>query len=539
MLTKAEQQRGMAGGIASLVLVGLLVLVPVAVLLFSSPSSAARGVLTAPYTFSLLRFTLLQALLSTLLSVTVAIPVALALARQSRFPGRIWLVRLMALPMGLPVLIGALGLIGIFGRQGLLNKGLMALGLDQPISIYGLSGILIAHVFFNFPLATRMMLSALERLPQEYWRLTATLGMKRLAIFRYVELPALARVIPAAAGLIFMLCATSFTLVLVLGGGPAATTLEVAIYQSLRFDFDPPRAVALALMQIGITVAILLTLSLLPKADEEAPGEGRIWNRFDGRSLAAQTGDSLIISLATLFLLAPLAMIVVSGFSSDLLRLALEPAFRQALVTSLWIALCAGLLAVMTGFGILKAENVLASRRRSTFTGRVLVLLLVAASSLVLLVPPVVLGTGWLLAIRPFADVTIFAPALIAAINMLMALPFVIRVLGPALRSHGARTDRLAASLGLTGWNRFKIIDWPVLARPALMALSFAMALSLGDLGAVALFGSQDLITLPWLVYSSMGSYRTQDADGFALLMGLVCLALTVLGTLGQRREIR
>lgn len=539
MLTKAEQQRGLAGGITSLVLVGLLVLVPVSVLLFSSPSSTASGSLTDTYTLSLLRFTLLQATLSTLLSLVVALPVALALARQNNFPGRIWLVRLMALPMGLPVLIGALGLIGIFGRQGLVNSALAALGLDQPISIYGLSGILIAHVFFNFPLATRMMLSALERLPQEYWRLTATLGMKRLAILRYVELPALARVIPAAAGLIFMLCATSFTLVLVLGGGPAATTLEVAIYQSLRFDFDPPRAVALALMQIVVTVAILLGLSLLPKADEEAPGEGRRWNRFDGRSLAARTGDSLAILLATLFLLAPLAMIVVSGLSSDLVRLALEPQFAKALLTSLWIALCAGLMAVVAGFGILKASHVIADRRQSTFAGKALAFFLAGASSLVLLVPPVVLGTGWLLAIRPFADVTVFAPALIAAINMLMALPFVIRVLGPALRNHAARTDRLAASLGLSGWNRLRTVDWPILARPAFMALSFAMALSLGDLGAVALFGSEQLITLPWLVYSSMGSYRSQDADGYALLMGLVCLVLTILGTVGQRREMR
>lgn len=537
MLTRAEQRRGLAGGIASLALVGVLIVLPVAVLLLSSPSGTVQNVFTDAYTLSLLRFTLLQASLSTLLAVLCALPVALALGRQSRFPGRNWLVRLMALPMGLPVLIGALGLIGIFGRQGVVNKTLGAMGLDQPISIYGLSGILIAHVFFNFPLATRMMLAALERLPQEYWRLTASLGMKRFAIFRYVELPALARVIPATAGLIFMLCATSFTLVLVLGGGPAATTLEVAIYQALRFDFDPPRAVTLAMMQIGLTALILMGLNFLPKAEEATPGEGRLWNRFDGQTLQARLTDFLIIIVAAGFLMLPLGMVVLSGLSSDLTRLALEPIFRQALLTSLSIAFCAGLAAVMTGFGIIMAQHVLNDRKQAALPLRTFALCLSAASSLVLLVPPVVLGTGWFLAIRPFADVSAFAPVLIAAINMLMALPFVIRVISPAYHTHVSRTERLVASLGLTGWNRFKIIEWPMLARPAFMALSFAMALSLGDLGAVALFGSQDLITLPWLVYSSMGSYRTQDADGFALLLGLVCLAFTVLGTAGSRRQ--
>jgi len=123
---------------------------------------------------------------------------------------------------------------------------------------------------------------------------------------------------------------------------------------------------------------------------------------------------------------------------------------------------------------------------------------------------------------------------IVVAINALMALPFAIRVIAPALRSHRLRTDRLAASLGLTGFDRLRLVDWPVLKRPLLMGLSFAMALSLGDLGAVALFGSENLATLPWLIYSRLGSYRTHDADGLALILGAVCLALTLAGTAGR-----
>jgi thiamine transport system permease protein len=65
------------------------------------------------------------------------------------------------------------------------------------------------------------------------------------------------------------------------------------------------------------------------------------------------------------------------------------------------------------------------------------------------------------------------------------------------------------------------------------------MALSLGDLGAIALFGSQNFITLPWLVYSNMGSYRTNDADGYALILGVICLILAMggAGTAQTRKE--
>jgi thiamine transport system permease protein len=181
----------------------------------------------------------------------------------------------MAVPMGLPVLIGALGLIGIWGRQGIVNTLLAGAGLAEPVSIYGLSGILLAHVFFNLPLACRLMLAALERVPGEYWLVASGLGMRPASVFRFIEWPVLRSIIPGVAGLIFMLCATSFTLVLMLGGGPAATTVEVAIYQSLRFDFDPGRAVALSLLQIGLTAVVLGVLAILPEVGDEGLTSGR------------------------------------------------------------------------------------------------------------------------------------------------------------------------------------------------------------------------------------------------------------------------
>jgi thiamine transport system permease protein len=537
MLSSTQRRQGLAAGAASLAAVALFVVLPVTALLLTAPASSSQSGFFEGYTASLLRFTLLQAGLSTLLSILLALPVALALARRPAFPLRIWIVRLMAVPMGLPVLIGALGLIGIFGRQGLFNRLLAFAGVEQPVSIYGLSGILIAHVFFNLPLACRLMLAGLERLPGEYWRLSASLGMRPLATFRFIEGPALARVAPGAAGLVFMLCATSFTLVLVLGGGPAATTLEVAIYQALRFDFNPARAVQLSLLQIGLTAIVLFIISRLPPADITGVGEGRASRRFDGRSLLARLYDAVIIGAATLFLVLPLGAVVVAGLKADLLKLVTMPAFRQAALTSLAIAISSGLLSILVSLGIIAARAAIADRRRPPCSLKAFSAALSGMSSLVLLVPPVVLGTGWFLLIRPHADVTRAAPLLIAAINMLMALPFVMRVLAPAFETHAARTGRLGASLGLSGFSRFRLIDWPVLARPLMMALSFAMALSLGDLGAVALFGSQELTTLPYLVYSRLGSYRTNDADGLALILGVICLALTALGTAGHRRQ--
>lgn len=521
-----------AGGLLVLLVTSGFVGVALVMLL----AGRTRGLLQAfsdPVVHSVLSFTLWQALLSTVISVGLALPVASALVRQPSFPGRQWLIRLMAVPMGLPVLIGALGLIGVFGRNGLVNHGLSALGVSQPISIYGLSGILIAHVFFNLPLATRFMLSALERVPAEYWRSAASLGFSPLSTFRFIEWPALARVIPGAAGLIFMLCVTSFTLVLVFGGGPAATTIEVAIYQALRFDFNPARAVSLAFLQIAVTGCVLAALRLLPAASDTGATSGRSFVRFDGRRPAIQLMDATLLLSTSLFLMLPLGQVVVSGLRADLFRLLAQPAFGQAASTSFLVASGAGLIATLGAYGIIAARSQLSTDRSSALLVRLFSFSLGGASSLVLLLPTSVLATGWFLALRLQGDVAAFTPFVVIGINALMALPFAVRVLEPAFVEHRARTGRLSESLGLSVVQRMRFVDWPVLRRPLLTALTFAMTLSLGDLGAVALFGTENVSTLPTLIYAQMGSYRSSDADGLALILGLICLVLALIGAPG------
>lgn len=170
-----------------------------------------------------LRFTLWQAFLSAVASLLCAVPLARALARR-RFIGRGAVITLLGAPFLLPVLVAVIGLLAIFGRGGLINLGLDALNLPR-ISIYGLNGIVLAHVFLNLPLATRMLLAGWQAIPDDRFRLTASLGG---SVWRLLERPMLARVLPGAGLVIFLVCLTSFTVTLTLGGGPRATTLELA-----------------------------------------------------------------------------------------------------------------------------------------------------------------------------------------------------------------------------------------------------------------------------------------------------------------------
>jgi thiamine transport system permease protein len=73
------------------------------------------------------------------------------------------------------------------------------------------------------------------------------------------------------------------------------------------------------------------------------------------------------------------------------------------------------------------------------------------------------------------------------------------------------------------------LVEWPGLRREIGLVAALSFCFSLGDLGVIALFGNRDFATLPWLLYQKIGSYRTDDAAGIALLLLGLTLAVFFL----------
>jgi len=456
-----------------------------------------------------LRFTLLQAGLSALISVALAVPVARALARRD-FPGRGALILLMGAPFILPSLVAVAGILAVFGRQGLVNQGLAALGLGA-VSPYGLQGVLLAHVFFNLPLAVRLILQGWARVPAEHLRLAASLGFDGWARFRLIEAPMLARVVPGALAVVFLICLTSFAVALTLGGGPRATTLELAIWQAFRFDFDLGRAAALGLVQTALGLAALGLLAVLWRPAMAEGGLDR--PPPPGPGGLARGVDALAIGGAALFLLVPLGMVVWRG-APHLAGLP-GPVWAAAGRSLVVAGLSTALLAIMAG--ALVAAAGLARRGGRGFE---------AAGISALTASPLVIGTGLFILLHPLADPARLALPLTALVNAAMALPFAMRALLPALQRAEAERGRLAEALGLPAGARWRLVRWPAMRRPAGFALGLGAALSVGDLGVIVLFARQDGATLPMALQQLMAAYRSDDAAGAALLLLIMALAL-------------
>ncbi|ASJ76484.1 thiamine/thiamine pyrophosphate ABC transporter permease [Granulosicoccus antarcticus] len=521
-----------SGAIALLLIAGLTLL-PMAAMFLEAGSIEWRSIFANSYLQSVVRFSVSQAILSTLLALLTAIPVALALSHKPAFTGRSLIISVFSLSLVIPTIVAIYGIVAVFGRSGWLNELLAFLSI-QPVGLYGLPGILIAHVFFNMPLATRIFLNSLETIPEDNWRLCKQLGMSPWAIFRFVEWDRLRNQLPGLALLIFTLCFTSFAIIMTLGGGPRSTTIEVAIYQALRFEFDITQAVALASIQLVICLALMALSTVLrhnssmdfhayiPLREKKSASQVYAVKQGLWRGTAWNLIHWGVIITASSFVFLPLLALTLSALNGKTLSVLTDASTLQAMSNTIIVSLCAAGLSVSLALSLLVSTRHMRIRLHQERRGQWLQL----TGNIILVLPPLVLGTGLFLLLRPFADVFSIALVLVVIINSLMALPFVLRILDGPMMSAASQQDRLLQSLGIHGLNRWRFIDWVQLRKPLALSLALATTLSAGDLSAIALFGSERVRTLPLLLYQRMGSYRLEEAAVTAGLLLLLCLTL-------------
>ena len=214
-----------------------------------------------------------QAGLSAFLSLIIAIPSAIAVSRRPYWPMMRSFTAIISLAMVLPTTVAALGLLSVWGRQGVIIEMCRGLGVSfcDDFTIYGLHGVALAHMMLNIPLMIRVFIPLLEAIPARKHHLSVLLSLGIWGRFRHVELPHIKPAIPGVMALVFLLCFTSFALVLMLGGGPKVTTLEVEIYSAVRFDFNLAAAAGLSIIQFFCAAIVVLILSTQQQFDRPTP----------------------------------------------------------------------------------------------------------------------------------------------------------------------------------------------------------------------------------------------------------------------------
>ena len=518
----------LAAALAPLLFVGVFFAWPVVNIIRTGLTPAALDTLRASRTWDVVAFTFWQSALSTVLTLVVALPGAWALGRV-RFRGSTAVRALLTVPFVLPTVVVAAAFTSL-GRSPLTS---WAGG--------GLTGILAAHVFFNYAVVARLVGAAWGGLDQRLIDSARILGASRWILVRRVTIPYLRPALVAAATIVFLFTFTSFGVVLILGG-TRWSTLEVEIYRRTAQLLDLPAASALALLQLAAIGACLLALSRLGGRRDPFP------TARGGLAVERRWAALFALMPAVLLVGVPLAALLLEAFSNaggpGLAYFRALSSSRigttrfihpmDAVINSLVFAGVAAAIAV--GFGAAAALVIAARRNRSAAIYDAALMLPLGTSA-------VTLGFGLLITFdTPPLDLRA-SVLLVPLAHALVGLPFVIRTLVPALRDVPPVLGEAARTLGARRLQIRRRVDLPLVWRDAVVGAGFACAVSLGEFGATAFLARPDRPTIPVAIYRFLGQpgalNRGQALALSVVLMLLVLLVVLVTESAGFRRRSR
>ena len=490
-------------------------------------------VVSSSSTRSVMWFTLWQAVASTAVTVALALPGAYVLARY-RFRGRAVVRALVTVPFVLPTIVVASAFLALLGP-----RGVTAGRVDLDGTVWA---ILLAHAFFNYAVVVRTVGGLWAHLDPALEDAARTLGASRWRAFRSVTWPLLRPAVWSAAAIVFLFCFTSFGVILVLGG-QSHTTLEVAIERATLDRLDLGTASVLAILQLVTVLALLAVFTVTSRrraVQQRLLSAGDAARRPRGLERLFLAGNLTVMAL---LLGVPMAVLVErslhgpGGHGFDFYR-ALVRTPRQsarfvppldAIRNSLEFALVATAIALVIGGA---AAFVIGGRRRGRRGAR-------TGLDVLLMVPlgtsAVTIGFGFLITLNR-APLDLRSSWLIVPIaHALIAVPFVVRILVPVLRSIDDRLRESAAVLGASPWQVWRAVDLPIVRRAVLVAAGFAFAVSLGEFGATLFIARPDRPTMPVAIYRFLGQAGAANF-GAAMAMSTILMVVTALAILAIER---
>lgn len=504
---------------------GLGVVVPLASLGAKALELAVAGgheragsVFFDPEVLSLAWKTAWQAGVSTACAALIGVPLGLWVGSSATGRTARWARIFLAIPYGIPTLVVCFVMVAWLGRSGLLSSWS---GFSWD-GLYTFQAVIAAHVFLNAPWIALAVAHSRSRTPAVILESARSLGAGRGARFRWVIWPEIRWSAAAACVHVFSLCAMSFTIVLLLGGGPPVDTLETAIYARIRLgSLDLAGAVVCAVWQALIAGVPWVVLLLLSRKNESRryhafAGTRSVSSRACVGSLFARSARNARLAAACSLFCLPYGVVFFQA-PSGLASLMNDPAslnqvFASTLL-SLHIAVRVAVVVILSAVTGVIAASVL----RKSPLGSVIA----AGMALPSGVSALVLGLGFWLAYRDWIDPFDGSIAALIGLQSVLFLPMAFRTLWPLTLGIQRELLEAAASLGASPWRGFWAVEWPRWKQPLFKVAAITAGASLGELAVISLFaGAGDKNTpLPLLMARWMGQYRFEEAQAIAALM--------------------
>ena len=490
--------------------------------------------------YQVLGFTLYQATLSTLLTLLLGLPSAYLFARYN-FRGKSLLRALTAVPFMLPTVVVAASFNALLGQRGLINFIFSPFSFIIHPSPFIL--ILFAHIFYNTTIIIRVVGNALSSLDPRLEQTARSLGADSFHVWWNVVLPIIRPSVLASSLLVFLFDFTSFGVILLLGGSQFST-LEVEIYLRVLKLPNLSLAALLSVIQLicTIIVSILYTRVVTRSTTQTAP-RSESSNLRKPKTLRERIFVAFFIFLLSSFFILPLASLPTRSF----FRLEADRGQRGEIQYGFTTDYYTELFVNRRG-SVFYVPPIKATTNSLAYAGATVVLSLLlgfpAAFALAkptrlekILVPlimlplgssAVMLGLGFIISYGKWLTL----PWLVPFAHTLVALPFVIRTLQPAIVSIPEKLRQAASSLGASPLEVWRNIDLPILRRATLTGATFAFTISLGEFGATLLISRPEYPTIPVAIerfLSQPGGLNYGQAMAMASILMLLTTASILL----------
>jgi len=460
-------------------------------------------------------------IVSTLLTIALAYGFAFAMHRSAiPYKGAFRLVALV--PLFAPSLVQAMGILFLFGRNGLINRTFGA-----GIEIYGFWGIVISEVFYSFPHAFLILSAALAVADARLYESAQMLGATGLRRFLTVTLPSTKYGLMSAIFVVFTIVITDFGNPMVIGGDYNVLATEIYNQVSGQANFEMGAVVGMILLlPAAVAVAVEKWVARRQYAvvgDGAQPLVIRRSRRFDTVMLA-------YVLAVCACILAIIGIVVFASFAT-LWPYNMSPSLRhynfdvqngiQPLWTSIWVSLMAAVLGMI--FVVMSAHVV--HKHQNPFTRMLYFLSILPAA-----VPGMVLGLGYILAFNDPANpvYVIYGTLVILAVCNVYhyhAQGFLIAT--TSLKQISGTLDEASTSLGAgflrTLWKITLPLIWPSVVSVGV----FFFLRSMVTLSAVIFLitPKTQLAAVSVLLLDDSGSWN--QAAAFS-----VCIMLVVVATL-------
>ncbi len=463
----------------------------------------------------ILVFSFEQAAISTLLSLFLGLLSGYLISKTNmRF--KTLFTSLPTISFILPGLSLVMAMVILFGRNGILKINIL----------YSIKAIIFAHTLYNFPIFMKFISDGFKSIPQSIEEDFDLISNNLFHKLRYLYLPMLTSHILSAAAIVFIYCFTSFSIVLLLGGGRYAT-IEVHIYMYLKRFMDFNKASGMILLQFAILSSLTFLILHFKKdgcfyADEYKIKKYKfpLWGYF-------------LMILLTFFIFLPLLTVLLVGFidfnnhtfTLKYMKNIFSTTYNPIIGTSILNAIKNSIVYALITSLITVTISLFSMKRYDLNT------ILTSTMS----ITPITIAFGYLLIQNNVLYLNKYL--LLPLIYSILALPIAFSSISNGYKKISNFTIESAKLDGASNLKLLLYIELPLLVRSIITATIFSFSIAISEVGAtLLLYDDGQYANISVAMVRFISSRRLQDARALGSLLMILTFGIFLIITYVQKR---